>query len=235
MPSAFTISMKRSKLRELSVFSANEVMPLSVTSWALATAHEADSNQRCQSSGQPVVHDVLPARARILAMETPDPDARRARRRAGPQYGSRRIPLEDPFSRGRRNATDLDGRPMTGATHAVGRLSPMAFLVAVMLGACMPVTPTRCVQRLGRRVETCAPAAIAVKPRTHRPPLLRGASRGGSALAACYLALPAQACALGIVERLETGAGRDLLAGDLDGVGRSASSSSALSPGLQAT
>ena len=30
-------------------------------------------NQRCRSSGQSVVHDVLPARARILAMETPVP------------------------------------------------------------------------------------------------------------------------------------------------------------------
>ena len=44
MPSALTFSMKRSKARELKVFSANAVMPLSVTSWAFAAVTATDAS-----------------------------------------------------------------------------------------------------------------------------------------------------------------------------------------------
>jgi hypothetical protein len=54
-----------------------------------------------------------------------------------------------------------------------GELSPMAFLVGVTLSRAWPVTPTRCVQRLGSAVMYAASSAMADpnRGRISLPPL----------------------------------------------------------------
>jgi hypothetical protein len=68
---------------------------------------------------------------------------------------------------------------------STGELSPMAFLVGVILSRVWPVTPTRCVQRLRSAVACSAMSAmadlnrgrIALPPRVEGPPSTQGEAK----------------------------------------------------------